>query len=263
MPKFCANLTMLYNEHGFLDRFAAARADGFAGVEYMFPYAFRKDDLAEALERNGLVQVLHNLPAGNWEAGERGIACLPDRTGEFQEGVGRALEYARALGCPQLNCLVGLTPTGVDAERVRRPSSITCASRPVSSDERAFASSWSPNSKDIPGFHLDRVDKAVPVLDDVGSPNPFLQFDFYHQQRMDGELLATYRRLKDRIAHVQIADNPGRHEPGTGEVNYPFLFEVLDREGYEGWIGSNTNRRPRPRPGLAGPQNTWARVSAN
>ena len=238
MPKFCANLTMLYNEHDFLDRFTAARADGFAGIEYMFPYAFRKEDLAEALERNGLVQVLHNLPAGNWQGGERGIACLPDRTGEFQEGVGRALEYARALGCPQLNCLVGLTPSGVDAERVRQT---LVDNLRFAADELGRAGIRlliePVNSKDIPGFHLDRVDKAITVLDDLGSPNAFLQFDFYHQQRMDGELLATYRRLKDRIAHVQIADNPGRHEPGTGEVNYPFLFEALDREGYEGWIG--------------------------
>ena len=238
MPRFCANLTMLYNEHGFLDRFAAARADGFAGVEYMFPYAFRKEDLAEAIERNGLVQVLHNLPAGNWEGGERGIACLPDRTGEFQEGGGRSLEYARALGCPQLNCLVGLTPTNVDAERVRQTlvDNLRFAARELG--QAGIRLLVEPvNSKDIPGFHLDRVDKAVAVLEDVGSPNAFLQFDFYHQQRMDGELLATYRRLKDRIAHVQIADNPGRNEPGTGEINYPFLFETLDREGYEGWIG--------------------------
>ena len=199
---------------------------------------FGRSDLAEALERNGLVQVLHNLPAGNWEAGERGIACLPDRTGEFQEGVGRALEYARALGCPQLNCLVGLTPTGVDAERVRQTLVNNLRFAAGELGRAGVRLLVEPvNSKDIPGFHLDRVDKAVAVLDDVGSPNAFLQFDFYHQQRMDGELLATYRRLKDRIAHVQIADNPGRHEPGTGEVNYPFLFEALDREGYEGWIG--------------------------
>jgi len=238
MPKFCANLTMLYNEHGFLDRFAAARADGFAGVEYMFPYAFRKEDLAEALERNGLVQVLHNLPAGSWAAGERGIACLPDRIGEFQDGVGRALEYARALGCRQLNCLVGLTPAGVDTERVGRT---LVDNLRFAADELGRAGIRllvePGNSKDIPGFHLDRVDKVVAVLDEVGSPNAFLQFDFYHQQRMDGELLATYRRLKDRIEHVQIADNPGRNEPGTGEINYPVLFEALDREGYPGWIG--------------------------
>src|SRR4051812_26308021 len=157
-----------------------------------------------------------------------------------------------SLGCPQLNCLVGLTPTGVDAERVRQ----------ILVDNLRFAAGElgrsgvrllvePVNSKDIPGFHLNRVDKAVAVLDDVGSPNAFLQFDFYHQQRMDGELLATYRRLKDRIAHVQIADNPGRHEPGTGEVNYPFLFEALDREGYEGWIGCEYKPKTTTSAGLA------------
>jgi len=238
MPKFCANLTMLYNEHGFLDRFAAARADGFTAVEFMFPFAFAKDQLADALRRNRLKQALHNLPAGDWNAGERGIACLPDRVGEFQDGVGRAIDYARALGCPQLNCLVGLTPIHVDAEKVRR----------VLVDNLRFAATELAaagirllvepvNSRDIPGFHLDRVDKAVAILDEVGSSNIFLQYDLYHQQRMEGELLSTYRKFAPRIAHVQIADNPGRNEPGTGEINYSFLFEALDREGYTGWIG--------------------------
>jgi hydroxypyruvate isomerase len=238
MPKFCANLTMLYNEHGFLDRFAAARADGFAGVEFMFPYPFPKEQLADALRGNGLTQVLHNLPAGNWEAGERGIACLPDRTGEFQDGVGLAIDYARALGCPQVNCLVGLTPQGVDADRVRRTlvdNLRFAAGRLRDAGIRLLVEPV--NSKDIPGFHLDRVEKAVAILDEVGSDNVLLQYDFYHQQRMAGELLATFRALKDRIAHVQIADNPGRHEPGTGEINYPVLFAALDGAGYAGWIG--------------------------
>lgn len=238
MPRFCANLTMLYNEHSFLDRFAAARADGFAGVEYMFPYPFPKEQLADALQKNGLTQVLHNLPAGNWEAGERGIACLPDRMGEFQDGVGLAIDYAKALGCPQVNCLVGLTPQGADADRVRQTivDNLRFAVRRLG--EAGIRLLVEPvNSKDIPGFHLDRVEKAVAILDEVGSDNASLQYDFYHQQRMAGELLATYRALKDRIAHIQIADNPGRNEPGTGEINYPVLFEALDREGYAGWIG--------------------------
>jgi hydroxypyruvate isomerase len=174
MPRFCANLTMLYNEHGFLGRFAAAQADGFTGVEYMFPYAFRKEDLAEALERNGLTQVLHNLPAGNWEAGERGLACLSDRVSEFQEGVGQAVEYARALRCPQVNCLVGLTPGGVDADRVRQT---LVENLRFAADELGRAGIRllvePVNSKDIPGFHLDRVEKVVAVLDEVGSPNGY------------------------------------------------------------------------------------------
>ena len=238
MPRFCANLTMLYNEHGFLDRFAAARADGFAGVEFMFPYAFPKEQLADALHQNGLTQVLHNLPAGNWEGGERGIACLPDRTGEFQDGVGRAIDYARALGCRQLNCLVGLTPQDADADRVRQTlvdNLRFAAGHLGEADIRLLVEPV--NSKDIPGFHLDRVEKVVATIDEVGSDNVFLQYDFYHQQRMAGELLATFRTYKDRIAHIQIADNPGRNEPGTGEINYPVLFEALDREGYAGWTG--------------------------
>jgi len=253
MPKFCANLTMLYNEHGFLDRFAAAREDGFAGVEYMFPYAFRKEDLAEALERNGLVQVLHNLPAGDWEGGERGIACLPDRVGEFQEGVGRGLEYARALGCPQLNCLVGLTPSGADAQRVHQT---LVANLRFAADELGRAGIRllvePVNSKDIPGFHLDRVDKAVAVLDDVRSPNAFLQFDFYHQQRMDGELLATYRRLKDRMRTsrsrtIPAATNPARARSTTPSCSRPSIARAT-RAG----SAVSTSQKPRPRPDLAG-----------
>jgi len=238
MPRFCANLTMLYNEHEFLDRFAAAKADGFTGVEFMFPYAFPKDRVAEALRQSGVTLALHNLPAGNWEGGERGLACLPDRTGEFQEAVGRGIEYAKALGARQLNCLSGLTPKGVDPERVRRTvveNVRFAADRLREAGIRLVVEAV--NSKDIPGFHLDRAEKVIAVLDEVGSDNAFLQYDFYHQQRMAGELAATWRALKDRIAHIQIADNPGRNEPGTGEVNYPFLFETLDREGYDGWIG--------------------------
>lgn len=238
MPRFCANLTMLYAEHGFLDRFAAARAGGFEAVEYMFPYAFPRERLAEALDRSGLVQVLHNLPAGDWDAGERGIACHPDRGGEFQDGVGRAIEYATALHCPQVNCLVGIPPAGTDPERVRRTvvDNLTFAAREL--EQAGIKLLVEPvNPFDIPGFWLNTPDQAVSVMDEAGSSNLFLQYDLYHQQRTAGELLATYRRLQGRIAHVQVADNPGRGEPGTGEINYPFLFEALDREGYTGWIG--------------------------
>lgn len=238
MPRFCANLTMLYNEHGFLNRFAAARADGFEGVEFLFPYSFAKEELAEALGRNRLSQVLHNLPAGNWEVGERGVACLPDRVGEFQEGVGRGIDYARALGCKQLNCLAGLTPAGIDPNRLHGVLIDNLRFAAGKLGEAGMRLLVEPvNSKDVPGFHLDRVEKVIAVLDEVGSPNIFLQYDFYHQQRSGGELLSTFGALKERIAHIQLADNPGRNEPGTGEINYPFLFEALDRQGYEGWIG--------------------------
>ncbi len=244
MPRFCANLTMLYTEHGFFDRFAAAREDGFEAVEFMFPYAFPKEQLAEALDRNGLAQVLHNLPAGDWGAGERGIACHPDRVGEFQDGVGRAIDYAAALRCPQVNCLVGIPPQGADPERVRRAvvDNLAFAARQL---ERAGIKLLVEpvNTLDIPGFWLSHPDQAVSVMDEAGSANLFLQYDLYHQQRTAGELLATYRRLKGCIAHIQVADNPGRGEPGTGEINFPFLFDALDQDGYPGWIGCEY--RPR------------------
>lgn len=238
MPDFAANLTMLYTEHPFLDRFAAARADGFEAVEYMFPYPFPKERLAEALQQNGLRQVLHNLPAGNWEGGERGIACHPGREGEFQEGVGHAAEYAKALGCPQVNCLIGIPPQGANPERVRRAVVDNLAFAAQALGQAGIRLLIEPvNGFDIPGFWLQHCDQAVGVIEEIGSDNLYLQYDFYHQQRTDGELTATYRRLKARIAHIQVADNPGRGEPGTGEINYPFLFAELDRDGYAGWVG--------------------------
>jgi hydroxypyruvate isomerase len=228
----------------------------------MFPYDFRKEALAEAIERNGLVQVLHNLPAGDWAGGERGLACLPDRVGEFQDGVGRAIDYATALGCAQVNCLVGRTPPDVDPDRVRRAlvENLRFAARQLA-DAGIRLLVEPVNSKDIPGFHLDRVEKAVAIIEEVGSPNLFLQYDLYHQQRMDGELLATFRRLKQRIAHIQLADNPGRNEPGTGEINYPFLFEALDDEGYGGWIGCEYKPKTTTSAGLGWVQN-YLRVPA-
>ncbi|WGR75221.1 MULTISPECIES: hydroxypyruvate isomerase [unclassified Bradyrhizobium] len=238
MPKFAANLTMLYNEYPFLDRFAAARADGFAAVEFLFPYAYPKEQIAETLQQNLLKQVLHNLPAGNWEAGERGIACLPDRTGEFQEGVGRAIEYATALACPQVNCLTGIAPPGADPDRVRATLVENLKFAADKLEAAGIRLLIEPiNDKDIPGFWLNYADQAVALVDELGSRNVFVQYDLYHQQRMSGELAATFRRLKDRIAHIQVADNPGRNEPGTGEINYPFLFDQLDCDRYIGWIG--------------------------
>jgi hydroxypyruvate isomerase len=201
------------------------------------------------------VQVLHNLPAGDWAGGERGIACLPGREGEFRDGVGRAIAYAKALGCQQLNCLVGLTPKGVDLAEVQE---VLIGNLRFAADElrreniRLLVEPV--NSRDIPGFHLDRVEKAVALLDAVGSPNAFLQYDFYHQQRSGGELIATYRALRDRIAHVQVADNPGRHEPGTGEIAYDFIFETLDRDGYDGWVGCEYKPQATTSEGLG-----WAR----
>ena len=238
MPRFCANLTMLYNEHAFLDRFAAAAKDGFTGVEFLFPYDFSKDELAARLKEHGLVQALHNLPAGDWAGGERGIACHPDRVEEFRAGVAKGIEYATALGCKQLNCLAGKAPEGMpDAELRRTFVENLRYAAPELAKAGIKLLAEPVNNRDIPGFYLNYSAQAISILDEVGSDNLYLQYDFYHTQIMEGDLTTTFRRLKSRIAHVQIADNPGRNEPGTGEINYPFIFGMLDAEGYAGWVG--------------------------
>lgn len=238
MPKFAANLTMLFNEVEFLDRFAAAAKAGFRGVEFLFPYAFPKELLAEQLARHGLTQVLHNLPAGDWAKGERGVACIPGREGEFRDGVGLAISYAKALGCHQLNCLVGVAPKDVEAGVLRATlvSNLRYAARELeSAGVRLLVEPI--NAYDIPGFYLSRTDQALALLSEVGERNLWLQYDIYHMQRTEGELAATIAKHLDRIAHIQLADNPGRNEPGTGEINYDFLFGRIDQLGYDGWIG--------------------------
>lgn len=238
MPKFAANLTMLFNEVPFLERFAAAKAAGFEAVEYLFPYAYDKNELAGLLKTHGLKQVLHNLPAGNWDAGERGIACHPGRVEEFRAGVDQAIAYAQALGCPQVNCLAGKVPAGVSREQAH---ATFVANLKFAADKLKAAGLKlliEPiNSYDIPGFFLNYTAQAAAILDEVGSDNLYIQYDLYHAQRMEGELAATVQKYLPRIAHVQLADNPGRNEPGTGEMNYPFLFRHLDAIGYTGWIG--------------------------
>ena len=238
MTKLCANLSMMFTEVDFIDRFAAAAKAGFKGVEYLFPYAVTKERLADELARHHLVQVLHNLPAGNWEKGERGIAVLPDRVGEFQDGVGTAIEYAKALGCTQLNVLSGIVPAGLDADKARETfvGNIRFAADALAKEGiRLLVEAI--NSNDIPGFYVTRTQQTLDLIAASGSPNIFVQYDIYHMQRMEGELAATIQKNLARIAHIQLADNPGRNEPGTGEINYPFLFGFLDRIGYEGWIG--------------------------
>jgi hydroxypyruvate isomerase len=238
MPKFAANLTMLYNEVDFLDRFDAAAKSGFAGVEYLFPYAYPKEQLAERLAKHKLTQVLHNLPAGDWAGGERGIACHPDRVGEFQDGVGKAIDYANALGCKQVNCLAGIAPTGVASEKVRGTFVANLRFAAEKLGAAGIKLLIEPvNTYDIPGFWLSRTQQALDVIRDVGSNNLYLQYDIYHMQRMEGELANTIKAYLPQIAHVQLADNPGRNEPGTGEINYRFLFGFIDSIGYDGWIG--------------------------
>jgi hydroxypyruvate isomerase len=238
MPKFAANLTMLFNEVEFIERFKAARDAGFLGVEYLFPYAFPKEQLAEQLGKHGLKQVLHNLPAGNWAGGERGIAILPDRVGEFQEGVGKAIEYATALGCTQVNCLAGIAHAGADPDKLRETfvANIRFAGQQLKGHGIKLLVE-AINTSDIPGFYLSGTRQALDLIDAAGTDNAYLQYDIYHMQRMEGELSATIKSNLSRIAHMQLADNPGRNEPGTGEINYTFLFDYIDRLGYDGWIG--------------------------
>lgn len=238
MPKFSANLTMLFNEVPFMDRFAAARAAGFEAVEYLFPYEHSKGKLTDALEANGLKQVLHNLPAGDWAAGERGIACDPERVGEFREGLGRAIDYATALGCPQVNCLAGKVPAGVSTAQAHATFVANLRFAAAALEAAGIRLLIEPiNTFDIPGFFLSRTDQALAIMDEVDSRNLFLQYDIYHAQRMEGELANTISKHLARIGHIQLADNPGRNEPGTGEINYAWLFKHIDAVGYEGWIG--------------------------
>ena len=242
MPKFAANLTMLFTEIGFLERFGAAASIGFDAVEYLFPYEYDKGVLRDKLAEHGLKQVLHNLPAGNWAAGERGIACLPDRTAEFESGVDRAIEYATALGCTRVNCLAGIKPPGV-ADDVARRTFIRNLQYAAPRLEAAGIALLveAINTRDMPGFFLCGTPQALEIIAAVGSTNLFLQLDMYHMHVMGEDLAHTIRDHISSIAHMQLADAPGRHEPGTGVIDYPSLFELIDRVRYAGWIGCEYN----------------------
>ena len=247
MPRFAANLSMLFTEAPLLERFERAERAGFAAVELQFPYDTPAEQLQQALFRNKLTLVLHNLPAGDWAAGERGIACLPDRVDEFREGVARAVEVGSALGVPQLNCLAGKAPIGAADATLRKTFVENLKFAAGELKKAKLKMLIEPiNTFDIPGFYLNRTAQALAILDEVApAPVPLMssqlsrtvQYDIYHAQRMEGEIAATMSRHLARIGHVQIADNPGRNEPGTGELNYAFLFAHLDRIGYAGHVG--------------------------
>ena len=238
MPKFSANLSMLFTEVGFADRFERAAKAGFKAVECQFPYELPREDIAAKLDKYGQEMVLFNIPAGDWAAGERGIACLPGRESEFQEGVGKAIEYGKALKCPRINCLVGLTPKDAPADKVRQTlvSNLKFAADAM---QKAGISLLveALNDKDVPGFYLVYSNDVFQLFDEVGHPNLSLQYDIYHLQVMEGNLAKTIQQNVGRIGHIQLADNPGRHEPGTGEINFTNLFKFIDESGYAGWIG--------------------------
>jgi hydroxypyruvate isomerase len=252
MPKLAANVSLLFPQFDFLDRFAAAARAGFRAVEYQFPYAWPQEEVAQRARAAGVEVVLHNLPAGDAAKGDRGIACLPERVTEFREGVERAIEYAKAAGCPRLNCLAGIAPAGAGyfdtlVENVRHAAAKLAAS--------GIALMLEPiNTRTVPGFFLTGTRQALEVLDAAGAANAFLQYDIFHMQIMEGDLARTIERLLARIGHLQLADVPDRHEPGTGEINFEFLLHHVDRIGYGGWIGCEYNPLGDTSEGLA-----WAK----
>jgi len=238
MPQFAANLTMLFTEVPFLERFERAASAGFTAVEFLFPYAWPAEEIRARLDAHHLQLVLHNLPAGDWDAGDRGMACDPARVEEFRAGVPLAIAYAKALGVAQLNCLVGKAPAGVPDALLRQTlvDNLRFAAAELKNAQLRLL--VEPiNSYDIPGFYLNRTAQALAILDEVGADNALVQYDIYHAQRMEGELAATLQKHLARIGHIQLADNPGRHEPGTGEINYRYLLALLDELGYRGWVG--------------------------
>lgn len=238
MLRFAANLSTLFTELPMAERFAAARQAGFTAVEMQFPYGQPAEVLAHLLRENSLQMVLHNLPPGHHDAGERGLACLPGRQAEFQAGVRQGLRYAQALSCPQVHCMLGRPPRELPQAEIR--SCVIDNLRFAAAEARAVGVRLllEPlNPQDMPGYYLSCVGQALELMDAVGEDNILLQFDIYHAQRTQGELAATLERHLPRIGHVQLADNPGRHEPGTGEIRFDFVLHHLEVLGYAGWIG--------------------------
>lgn len=238
MPRFAANLSMLYTEHAFLDRFAAAAADGFEAVECLFPYDVAPPAIAQALQAHGLEQVLLNLPPGDWARGERGMACHPGREAEFQASVDTALVYARATGCRRLHALSGLIPAGVSPAQARATlvANLRQAARRVA--QEGITLLIEPlNTRDMPGYFLLYQQQAHDLVAEVGEDNLKVQMDFYHCQIMEGDLIRRLQRHVAGVGHVQIAGVPDRQEPDRGEVAYPAILQALDAAGYTGWIG--------------------------
>jgi hydroxypyruvate isomerase len=255
MPRFSANISMLFGEVEFPERFAAAAHAGFKAVEIQFPYGWSARQLGEIARRAGVEVVLINLPAGDPAKGDRGIACLPHRAAEFREGVARAIEYAEALGCRQMNCLAGVAPPAADAAELRRTyaSNLRYAAGELSrSGMTLLIEPISTHA--VPGFYLNRSAEAFALVDEVGSGNLKVQYDLYHMHDMGDDLAATLTANLGHIGHLQFADAPGRHEPGTGEIDFPPLFDLIDRLGYRGWIGAEYSPTGKTEESLA-----WAK----
>ena len=265
MPRFAANLSMMYPDLPFLDRFEAAAKDGFTAVEYLFPYAFAKEELVERLQANNLQQVLFNAPPGGtdaasidraWNGGDKGITCIPGREDEFRAGVALALDYAQALGCPRIHLMAGLLPAGVSREAAQRTyvANLRWAAAEAARHGRDVL--IEPiNTRDIPGFFLNRQDQAHALVAEVGASNIKVQMDLYHCQIVEGDVATKIRQYlpTGRVGHFQVAGVPERHEPDIGEVNYPYLFSVIDEVaaqcGWDGWIGCEYKPKRGGQPG--------------
>jgi len=267
MPRFAANLSMLYNEHPFLERFAAAAADGFTAVEYLFPYDFTAQELARQLADHGLQQVLFNAPPGDWNAGERGLACLPGRRAEFRTGIKRALDYAHTLNCPRIHVMAGLAPAGAERAELQRTyeDNLAWAAQQAQAAGRTLL--IEPiNPRDIPGFFLNRQDEAHRIVQAIGSPHLKVQMDLYHCQIVEGDVAMKLRLYlpTGRVGHIQIAGVPQRHEPDLGELHHPYLFEVIDELstacGWDGWVGCEYRPARGTAPGATSQGLGWLRA---
>lgn len=259
MPKFAANLSLMFNEVPFERRFAAAARAGFAGVEFLFPYDWPPSAVAGWLRDEGLENVLFNLPPGDWAAGERGLAALPGREAEFRAGVARAFEYAEALGTPCLHAMAGIVPTDANRARCRATyvDNLRHAAEALAKAGRTLT--IEPiNPRDMPGYFLKTQAEAHAIREEVGAPNLKVQMDFYHAQIVEGRVAESFRRWQPHIAHVQIASVPGRHEPDEGELDYRAVFGMLDESGYSGWVGCEYRPRGRTEDGLG-----WIRELAS
>lgn len=253
MPRFAANLSMLYTEHDFLDRFAAAAEDGFKAVEFLFPYAWPAAVLAQRLRDHGLRQVLFNAPPGAWDAGERGLACLPGREEDFRRSVQQALEMALTLDCPRIHLMAGIAPTGADRVRLQQTylENLSWSATAAASAGRDVL--IEPiNTRDVPGYFLNRQDEAHQIVEAVGASNLKVQMDLYHCQIVEGDVTTKLRRYlpTGRVGHMQMAGVPDRHEPDQGELAYDTLFDVIDATGWDGWIGCEYRPAAGTRAGL-------------
>ena len=255
MPRFAANLSFLYGEHPFLDRFAAAKRDGFRAVEFAFGYAFDRHEIADRLNSQGLMQVLINAPPGDLEAGARGLAALPGREAEFRRAwLEQALPYAEALQCPRVHVMAGVVPPDTARQACRDTFVANLAWAAAQAASAGVELLIEPiNLRDIPGYLLNRQDHAHEIVEEVGAPNLKVQMDLYHCQIVEGDLAERFKRYRSHVGHIQIAGVPGRHEPDVGEINYPYLFRLIDELGYAGWVGCEY----RPRAGTSEGLKRW------